>query len=194
MTDWANESIFMLITPIYCPHVLTVHLTTSVQNLKVIDRTSKDPWSKMWALYPGVHYSIQMANIVTLTGGRDSGSAVHGLGGTIHASPRALATHSPSTVLTHLQMSVISLGMNSSFSLGIMANPPIAYREPAVETRLMELRSWGNSRNSDHLKCIEPQSFTLDHTFKPSCITLFFTNVILILLLNYQMIFKWQLV
>ena len=29
----------------------------------------------MWALYLGVHYSIQMANIVTLTGGRDSGSA-----------------------------------------------------------------------------------------------------------------------
>ena len=29
----------------------------------------------MWAPYPGVHYSIQMANIVTLTGGRDSGSA-----------------------------------------------------------------------------------------------------------------------
>ena len=51
-------------------------LTTSVQNgeKKVIDRTSKDPWSKMWPLYPGVHYSIQMANIVTLTGRGNPGS------------------------------------------------------------------------------------------------------------------------
>ena len=29
----------------------------------------------MWELYPGVHYGIHMANIVTLSGGRDSGSA-----------------------------------------------------------------------------------------------------------------------
>lgn len=49
-------------------------------------------------------------------------------------------------------MSVISVGTGSSLvSLGIMAKPPRAYRKPPVEIRLRELRSWGNSVNSDHL-------------------------------------------
>lgn len=53
---------------------------------------------------------------------------------------------------SHLQMSVISVGMGSSLvSLGIMAKPPRAYRKPPVETKLRELRSCGNSVNSDHL-------------------------------------------
>lgn len=52
----------------------------------------------------------------------------------------------------HLQMSVISVGTDSSLvSLGIMAKPPRAYRKPPMETKLRELRSCGNSVNSDHL-------------------------------------------
>lgn len=49
-------------------------------------------------------------------------------------------------------MSVISVGTGSSLvSLGIMAKPPRAYRKPPMETKLRELRSCGNSVNSDHL-------------------------------------------
>lgn len=56
-------------------------------------------------------------------------------------------------VLSHLQMSFISLGTISSLSSrGIMAKPPVAYRESAKETRLTELRSWGNAEDSDHLR------------------------------------------
>lgn len=54
---------------------------------------------------------------------------------------------------SHLQMSVISVGASSSLvSLGIMAKPPRAYRKPPMEIRLRELRSCGNSVNSDHLE------------------------------------------
>lgn len=53
----------------------------------------------------------------------------------------------------HLQMSVISVGTGSSLvSLGIMAKPPRAYRKPPMEITLRELRSCGNSVNSDHLE------------------------------------------
>lgn len=39
-------------------------------------------------------------------------------------------------------MSVISVGTGSSLvSLGIMAKPPTAYRNPPIEIRLRELRS-----------------------------------------------------
>lgn len=56
-------------------------------------------------------------------------------------------------VLSHLQMSFISLGTSSSLSSrGIMAKPPVAYRQSAKETRLTELRSWGNAEDSDHLR------------------------------------------
>lgn len=56
-------------------------------------------------------------------------------------------------VVTHLQMSFISLGtISSRSSRGIMANPPTAYSEPATDTRFMELRSWGNTVESDHLR------------------------------------------
>lgn len=54
---------------------------------------------------------------------------------------------------SHLQTSVISVGTGSSLvSLGVMAKPPRAYRNPPVEIRLRELRSCGNSVNSDHLE------------------------------------------
>lgn len=54
---------------------------------------------------------------------------------------------------SHLQMSVISVGTGSSLvSLGIMAKPPRAYKKPPMEIRLRELRSCGNSVNSDHLE------------------------------------------
>lgn len=54
---------------------------------------------------------------------------------------------------SHLQMSVISVGTGSSLlSLGIMAKPPRAYRRPPMEIKLRELRSCGNSVNSDHLE------------------------------------------
>lgn len=54
---------------------------------------------------------------------------------------------------SHLQMSVISVGTGSSLvSLGIMAKPPRAYRKPPMEIKLRELRSCGNSVNSDHLE------------------------------------------
>lgn len=53
---------------------------------------------------------------------------------------------------SHLQMSVISVGTGSSLvSLDIRAKPPRAYRKPPMEIKLRELRSWGNSVNSDHL-------------------------------------------
>ena len=49
-------------------------------------------------------------------------------------------------IMTHLQMSFISLGTISSLSSkGIMANPPTAYSKPAKDTRFRELRSCGNS-------------------------------------------------
>ena len=55
-------------------------------------------------------------------------------------------------VKSHLQMSFISVGTGFSLvSLGIMAKPATAYRHPSMVIRLSELRSWGNSKNSDHL-------------------------------------------
>lgn len=57
------------------------------------------------------------------------------------------------SVSSHLQMSFISLGTISSLSSrGIMAKPPVAYRESAKETRPTELRSWGKVEDSDHLR------------------------------------------
>lgn len=65
-------------------------------------------------------------------------------------------------------MSVISVGTFSSLvSLGIMAKPPTAYRKPPIDNRLRELRSWGNSVNSDHLehnRKIIPPTHTRRHT------------------------------
>lgn len=56
-------------------------------------------------------------------------------------------------IMTHLQMSFISLGTISSLSSkGIMAKPPAAYSKPPKDTRFIELRSWGNTTKSDHLK------------------------------------------
>lgn len=50
-------------------------------------------------------------------------------------------------------MSVTSVGTGLSLvSLGIMAKPPTAYRKPPMESKLRELRSCGNSVNSDHLE------------------------------------------
>lgn len=36
-----------------------------------------------------------------------------------------------------------------------MAKPPMAYRDPARPTKLMELLSWGNSVITSHLGIIE---------------------------------------
>lgn len=58
-----------------------------------------------------------------------------------------------STESTHLQTSFISFGTISSLSSRtIMAKPPTAKSEPACETRFKELRSWGNTSESDHLE------------------------------------------
>ena len=55
-------------------------------------------------------------------------------------------------VKAHLQMSFISVGTGFSLvSVGIMAKPATAYRHPSMVIMLSELRSWGNSKNSDHL-------------------------------------------
>lgn len=53
---------------------------------------------------------------------------------------------------TYCQMSMISMGAHSLFSISTMAKPPMAYSSPPQLTRLTELLSWGNSVRGDHLK------------------------------------------
>lgn len=69
-------------------------------------------------------------------------------------------------------MSVISVGTGSSLvSLGIIVKPPKAYRKPPMEMRLRELRSCGNSVNSDHLTTQRSSGTTALNLMLHDCMT-----------------------